>query len=99
MGNVLDAVQFLTGGLLTNRILTREQAYLLKSDNVVSPDARGFADLGITPTAVEAVAPDYLWRFRPSGQYADIKDPRVSCGHIKPCPIPSLPRCWARLRA
>ncbi|MFB2594723.1 complex I NDUFA9 subunit family protein [Paracoccus sp. p4-l81] len=74
MGNVLDAVQFLTGGLLTNRILTREQAYLLKSDNVVSPDARGFADLGITPTAVEAVAPDYLWRFRPSGQYADIKE-------------------------
>lgn len=74
MGNLLDAVQFLTGGLLTNRILTREQAYLLKSDNVVSPGAKGFADLGITPMALSAVAPDYLWRFRPSGQYAAIKE-------------------------
>ena len=32
------------------------------------------ADLGIQPTAMEAVLPEYLWRFRPSGQYAAIKD-------------------------
>lgn len=74
MGNVLDLASALTGGLLTNRILTREQAYLLKSDNVVAEGARGLEDLGIKPTALEAVAPEYLWRFRPSGEFAKIKD-------------------------
>ena len=29
--------------------------------------------LGITPTALSAVLPEYLWRFRPSGQYDAIK--------------------------
>ena len=29
--------------------------------------------LGITPAAYEAVLPDYLWPFRPSGQYDAIK--------------------------
>lgn len=74
MGNLLDLGSTLTGGLLTNRILTREQAYLLRFDNVVSEGARGLADLGITPTALEAVAPEYLWRFRPSGEFASIKE-------------------------
>ena len=43
--------------------LTRDQVELLKSDNVVDPGARGFADLGIVPTPLEAVVPRYL---RPS---------------------------------
>ena len=46
---------------------------LLRTDNVVSPSARGFADLGIQPVASDAVIEDYLWRFRPSGQYDAIK--------------------------
>ena len=46
----------------------------LRHDNVVAPGAKGLADLGITPTAMEAVLPEYLWRYRPSGQYAAIKD-------------------------
>jgi len=29
--------------------------------------------LGIDPTAMESVLPEYLWPFRVSGQYADIK--------------------------
>jgi hypothetical protein len=33
-----------------------------------------FADLGITPTAMELVLEDYLWPYRPSGQYAEIKE-------------------------
>ena len=35
----------------------------------VSEGARSFEDLGITPTSMDAVLPEYLWRFRPSGQY------------------------------
>lgn len=71
---ILDGVQYVTGGLFTNKILGRDQVILLRDDNVVSEDARGFADLGIQPTAAEAVIEDYLWRFRPSGQYNAIKD-------------------------
>jgi hypothetical protein len=40
----------------------------------VSAGAKGFADLGIEPTSMETVLPEYLWRYRPSGQYAAIKD-------------------------
>lgn len=70
---VLGILQFVTGGLFTNRILTRDQIALLRADNVVSSGARGFADLDIQPVAAEAVIEDYLWRFRPSGQYDAIK--------------------------
>ncbi|MFC3167720.1 complex I NDUFA9 subunit family protein [Paracoccus fontiphilus] len=70
---VLGLVQFVTGGLFTNSVLTRDQLALLKRDNVVSPGARGFADLGIQPIAADAVIDQYLWRFRPSGQYDAIK--------------------------
>jgi uncharacterized protein YbjT (DUF2867 family) len=44
--------------------ISRDQVKLMQKDNVVSPGARTFADLGITPTALEAVAPTYL---RPRG--------------------------------
>ena len=54
--------------------ITKDQVANLRIDNVVSEDALGFADLNIQPTALEAVLPDYLWRFRPSGQYAAIKE-------------------------
>lgn len=40
--------------------LTRDQVKLLKHNNTVSPTAKSLAHLGITPTAVEMVAPDYL---------------------------------------
>ncbi len=45
----------------------------LAKDNVVSAEAKSFADLGIRPVSMEGVLPDYLWRFRPSGQYAASK--------------------------
>jgi len=57
--------------LLPNPLLTMDQVRLLKKDNVVSPAATGLADLGITPTSVEAVIPSYLWRYRAKGEYAD----------------------------
>lgn len=53
--------------------ITPDQVKSLASDNVVADGARTLADLGITPTAMEAVLPEYLWRFRHSGQYAAIK--------------------------
>jgi NADH dehydrogenase len=70
----LDALQLLTLGLWTNRILTRDQVRNLARDNVVSPGARGLADLGITPTPMAAVLPDYLWRYRPAGQFTAIQE-------------------------
>lgn len=74
MGFGFDMVQAVTLGLIENKVLTRDQVKNLRHDNVVATGARGFADLGITPTAMEAVLPEYLWRYRPSGQYAAIKD-------------------------
>lgn len=74
MAAVLDAGSALTLGLISNRVLTRDQVRALKVDNVVSAGAKGLADLGIKPTAYASVIPEYLWRYRPSGQYAAIKD-------------------------
>jgi NADH dehydrogenase len=74
IGFGFDMGQAITLGLIENKMITRDQVKNLRRDNVVAPDARGFAQLGITPTAMEAVLPDYLWRYRPSGQYAAIKD-------------------------
>jgi uncharacterized protein YbjT (DUF2867 family) len=68
-----DMGRVMTGGLVKGP-LTRDQVRNLAVDNVVADNAQGFAALGITPTAMAAVLPDYLWRFRPSGQYAAIKD-------------------------
>lgn len=68
-----DIVQGLTMGLITNRILTVDQVRNLGRDNVVAPGARGFEALGITPTPMGAVLPDYLWRFRVHGQYEAIQ--------------------------
>lgn len=68
-----DMVQAFTLGLVENKVLTGDQLKNLYRDNVVAPGAKGFADLGITPSAIAAVLPDYLWPYRPSGQYDAIK--------------------------
>ena len=44
--------------------LTTDQLKMLKQDNVVAEGAEGFAALGIRPTPVEAIVPDYLVRYR-----------------------------------
>src|SRR5258708_2067651 len=54
--------------------LTPDQVELLRIDNVVSGAAK-HADLtleglGIVPDSLEAIAPQYLWRFRKNGQVA-----------------------------
>ncbi len=55
--------------VLPNKPLTPDQVELLKQDNIVAPQALNFASLGIAPTAVEAVLPTYLDRFRRGGWY------------------------------
>lgn len=54
--------------------VTRDQVKNLSLDNVVADGAKTFADLGIEPVAMQVVLPEYLWRFRPSGQYDAIKE-------------------------
>ncbi len=53
--------------------LTPDQVALLQTDNVVSDAARAagltLEGLGITPNSLEAIAPQYLWRFRAAGQF------------------------------
>lgn len=74
MAGVLDMLKFVSFQLFPNHILTRDQLKNLRRDNVVSDGAKGFADLGIEPATLESVLPDYLWKFRPSGQYDDIQN-------------------------
>ncbi|MEE8445018.1 MAG: complex I NDUFA9 subunit family protein [Alphaproteobacteria bacterium] len=49
---------------LPKPLLTRDQVKMLKRDNVVGRKALGLAELGIAPTAVDAVIPAYLARYR-----------------------------------
>jgi NADH dehydrogenase len=62
-------LQFAPGALK----LTPDQVELLRRDNVVSQAAKDagltLEGLGITPDSLEGVAPQYLWRFRPAGQF------------------------------
>jgi NADH dehydrogenase len=51
--------------------ITSDQVELLRTDNVVTPGALGLADLGVSPTPVEAVIATYLYRYRKGGQYAE----------------------------
>jgi NADH dehydrogenase len=51
--------------------VTADQVTLLRADNVASGALPGLAELGVTPTTLEAVLPSYLYRYRPGGQYAD----------------------------
>lgn len=73
MGRVFDGLGWASGGLIAGPIST-DQVRQLRRDNVVGVSTRVFSDLGIDPQSMEAILPEYLWRFRPSGQYAAIKD-------------------------
>lgn len=62
--------------LLPKPLLTVDQVRLLRSDNVVSAQAlaegRTIEDLGIQPTAPQAILETYLYRFRRTGQYEQV---------------------------
>jgi NADH dehydrogenase len=62
-------LQFAPGALK----LTPDQVEMLYTDNVVAQAAKDagltLEGLGITPDSLEAIAPQYLWRFRAAGQF------------------------------
>jgi uncharacterized protein YbjT (DUF2867 family) len=62
-------LQFAPGALK----LTPDQVTLLRQDNVVSDAAKAagltLEGLGIVPDSLEAIVPQYLWRFRAAGQF------------------------------
>jgi uncharacterized protein YbjT (DUF2867 family) len=66
----LASLQARLMSLLPNPPLTPDQVEMLKHDNTVLSGALTLEMLGIVPTAVEAVLPSYLDRFRRGGWYA-----------------------------
>ncbi len=71
---VMEAIDLVSLGLMPDEFkLTRDQVILLQRDNVVSDAAvaegRTLEGLGIAPTAMEAIVPSYLVRFRKRGQF------------------------------
>jgi NADH dehydrogenase len=50
--------------------ITSDQVELLKTDNVAEHGLPGLAELGVEPTALEAILPTYMWPYRKGGQFA-----------------------------
>ena len=57
--------------LLPKPLLTVDQVESLKSDNVVGKDAKKLQDLGVSPTSMDLILPEYLCRFKPGGAFGD----------------------------
>ena len=71
---MMELVDTLSFGLLPDMLkLTGDQVELLRVDNVVSAEAiaedRTLAGIGIAPRAMESIVPEYLVRFRKTGQF------------------------------
>ncbi|HUG45871.1 MAG TPA: complex I NDUFA9 subunit family protein [Sphingomicrobium sp.] len=58
-------------GFLPGAPLTRDQWKMLQRDNLPSKRSKGLEAFQITPTALEAVAPQWLGRFRSGGRWAE----------------------------
>jgi NADH dehydrogenase len=70
IANLIGSAGDLVAGLIPPP-LTSDQVKMLRNDNVVAPGALTLADLGVEPTALEAILPTYLFRYRKGGQYAE----------------------------
>ncbi|NIJ34905.1 NADH dehydrogenase [Sphingomonas oligoaromativorans] len=53
--------------------ITQDQWQMLQSDNVAAAGADGLVALGVKPTALEAVAPGWLVRYRRAGRFGTIR--------------------------
>ncbi|WP_118858364.1 NAD-dependent epimerase/dehydratase family protein [Sphingomonas mesophila] len=72
---LIDVPDFAAAGLarlgfLPGAPITWDQWLMLQQDNVAAPKSRGLKELGITPTPLEAVAGEWLGRFREGGRFA-----------------------------
>ena len=74
MAWVLSLVEVISLGLIKNRQITGDQVALLRHDNVVAEGAQTLADLGVSATAAEGVVGEYLYAYRPYGQYDAITE-------------------------
>ncbi len=54
---------------LPMKLLTLDQVRMLETDCTVRSSLPGLKELGIMPTAIEAIVPSYLWRFRKTGEF------------------------------
>lgn len=55
--------------LFPTPLLTLDQVRLLRTDNVMSPKAKGFKDLKITPKSLEVILPTYMDQYRSEGRF------------------------------
>ena len=69
---VVGQIQAFFLGLLPRPLVTRDQILSLKTDNVVGDGALTLADLGVQPTALEAIVPTYLGRYRRGGRFGRV---------------------------
>ena len=67
-------MQAVTLGLIPNGMITRDQVRNLRARQCGGAGGEGAGRRwGLRPRRMDAVLPEYLWRYRPSGQYAAIK--------------------------
>jgi len=77
LGGAFDVV----AGLVPPPV-TADQVEALRSDNVASGAYPGLAELGVTPTTLEAILPTYLYAYRKGGQYADQDARELEAGRV-----------------
>ena len=70
VGTIFDLIKVISCGLISGPI-TLDQVLNLENDNVVSESNKTFSDLNIEPVALDIILPDYLWKYRPEGEFSD----------------------------
>jgi len=73
----LMMAQATIAGFIPGSPLNRDVVKFAQSDNVVAEGAKTFTDLHIVPDSIEAIVPQYLWRFRREGQFAKLPDEKL----------------------
>ena len=59
--------------LMPKPLLTPDQVESLKTDSLVGKNAKGLAELGVEPTGMGMILPEYLETYCPGGHYSNKK--------------------------